>query len=88
LMWIPNKDARQAAIDVVIAQSTPDGKYFKIKETTVNLTADAERYQAMVEDGLTLSTEFAQRADAYRLHVVISDVASQAAGSLIIPLKK
>ena len=79
---------REAAIDVVIAQSTPDGKYFKIKETTVNLTADAERYRTMVEDGLTLSTAFVQRPDAYRLHVVMSDVASQAVGSLIIPLKK
>lgn len=88
LIWMPNKDVREAALDVLIALSTPDGKYFKIKETEVDLTADADRYKAMVEDGLTLSSEFTPRADAYRLHVVISDVASQAVGSLIIPLKK
>jgi hypothetical protein len=88
LTWTANKDVRDAAMDVVIAQSTPDGKYFKIKETTVSLTADAQRYKAMVEDGLTLSSEFTPRAEAYRLHVVVSDVASQAIGSLIIPLKK
>ena len=86
LTWEQNKDVREAAIDVVIAQSVPDGKYFTIKETTVNLTADAERYQQMVEDGLTMSSNFTRRADAYRLHVVVSDVASQAVGSLIIPI--
>lgn len=88
LTWDDGKDVREAAMDVVISQSTPDGKYFLIKETTVNLTADPERYKAMVEDGLTLSSEFTQRSDAYRLHVVVSDVASQSVGSLIIPIRQ
>lgn len=87
LSWVPKKDVREAAIDVVIAQSRPDGKYFTIKETTVNLTADPERYQQMIEDGLTLSSNFTAVPDAYRLHVVVSDVASQAVGSLIIPIR-
>ena len=87
LSWVPKKDVSEAAIDVVIAQSLPDGKYFKIKETTVNLTADPERYKQMVEDGLTLSSNFTTIPDAYRLHVVVSDVASQAVGSLILPIK-
>lgn len=86
LSWEQKKDVREAAIDVVIAQSTPDGKYFTIKETTVNLTADPERYQQMIEDGLTLSSNFTVMKNAYRLHVVVSDVASQSVGSLIIPL--
>jgi VWFA-related protein len=87
LTWEQKKDIREAAIDVVIAQSVPDGKYFTIKETTVNLTADPERYKQMMEDGLTLSSNFTAVPNAYRLHVVVSDVASQAVGSLIIPLK-
>ena len=58
LTWEQKKDVREAAIDVVIAQSVPDGRYFTIKETTVNLTADPERYQQMIEDGLTLSSNF------------------------------
>ncbi len=87
LTWEQKKDVREAAIDVVIAQSVPGGKYFTIKETTVNLTADADRYQQMVEDGLTLSSNFTAAPNAYRLHVVVSDVASQSVGSLIIPLK-
>jgi VWFA-related protein len=87
LSWQANKDVREAAIDVVIAQSLPDGKYFVFKETTVNLTADAERYQQMIEDGLTLSNNFTALPAAYRLHVVVSDVASQSVGSLIIPIK-
>ncbi len=80
LSWEQKKDVREAAIDVVIAQSQPDGKYFTIKETTVNLTADPERYKQMVEDGLTLSSNFTAVPDAYRLHVVVSDVGSQAVG--------
>ena len=58
MSWEQKKDVREAAIDVVIAQSVPDGKHFTIKETTVNLTADPERYQQMVEDGLTISSNF------------------------------
>jgi VWFA-related protein len=87
LSWESKKDVREATIDVVIAQSVPDGKYFTIKETTVNLTADPERYKQMIEDGLTLSSNFTAVPDAYRLHVVVSDVASQSVGSLIIPIK-
>ena len=87
LSWEQKKDVRESAIDVVIAQSAPDGKFFPIKETTVNLTADPDRYKQMVEDGLTLSSNFTAIRDAYRLHVVVSDVASQAVGSLIIPIK-
>ena len=88
LTWEQKKDVREAAIDVVIAQSTPDGKYITIKETTVNMTADPERYKQMVEDGLTMSSNFTALPNAYRLHVVVSDVASQSVGSLIIPIRK
>jgi len=88
LSWEQKKDAREAAIDVVIAQSVPDGRYFKVKETTVNLTADPERYKQMLEDGLTLSSNFTVAPGAYRLHVVVSDVASQSVGSLIIPIRQ
>lgn len=87
LTWQQNQDVREAVIDVVIAQSAPDGKYYTIKETTVNLAADADRYRQMVEDGLTLSSNFTAVPNAYRLHVIVSDVASQAVGSLIIPIK-
>lgn len=88
LTWVQKKDVREAAIDVVISQSTPDGKHFTIKETTVNLTADPDRYRQMVEDGLTLSSNFTAASNVYRLHVVVSDVTSQAVGSLIIPITK
>jgi VWFA-related protein len=87
LSWEQTKDGRQAAIDVVIAQSVPEGRYFTIKETTVNLAADPERYKQMIEDGVTLSSNFTAVPGAYRLHVVVSDVASQSVGSLIIPIK-
>lgn len=88
LTWVQKQDVREATIDVVIAQSQPDGKYFTIKETTVNLAADADRYRQMVEDGLSISSNFTVAPAAYRLHVVVSDVASQAVGSLLIPLQR
>jgi len=88
LSWEQKKDTKESAIDIVIAQSEPDGKYFKLKETTVNLSADAERYKIMQAEGFTLSSAVKLRPAAYRLHVVVSDVATQAAGSLIIPLQR
>jgi hypothetical protein len=88
LGWQQKKEIREGAIDIVIAQSDPDGGYFKIKETTVNLTADPDRYQPMIEEGFTLSSAVKLRPTARRLHVIVSDVASQAVGSLIIPLQQ
>jgi VWFA-related protein len=86
--WTENKGVREGAIDVLIMQSVPGGTYYKIKEMTVDLAADAERYQQMLTEGLTLSSTFAPRPDAYRLHVVIADAVSHSAGSLIIPIEK
>jgi len=37
----------------------------------VNLTADPERYEQMLEDGLTISSNFTAVPDAYRLHVIV-----------------
>jgi VWFA-related protein len=87
LTWEMRNGVREGAIDIVIAQSTPDGKYFKIKETTANLTADADRYRSMLEDGFTVSSMYTLHPDAYRLHVIVSDVASQSIGSLVIPIR-
>jgi hypothetical protein len=87
LTWTMNRDVREGAIDIVIAQRDAEGAYYKIKETTVNLTADADRYQQMSSEGFTMSTSIKMRPKAHRLHVVVSDVASQSVGSLIIPLK-
>ena len=88
LSWEEKKDVREGAIDIVIAQSEPDGKYYKTKESTVSLNADPERYKQMQAEGFTLSSTVKLRPAAYRLHVIVSDVASQAVGSLIIPLPK
>lgn len=86
IIWQMNKEIRAGALDVVIAQSTPEGKYYKVKETTVNLTANPDQYKQMLADGFTLSSTMKVEPTAYRLHVVVSDVTSRAVGSLIIPL--
>ena len=85
LTWVQKDAMREGAIDVLIAQSAPDGQTYKIKETMVSLSADAERYTQMAKEGFTLTIKVALRSDAYRLHVVVGDVATLATGSLIIP---
>ena len=88
LTWNRRGEAREGAIDILIAQSLPDRQAFTIKETTVNLNADPERYAQLMKEGFTLTNRVALRSDAYRLHVVVSDVPTQAAGSLIIPAER
>jgi len=87
LTWQQHNDLRESAIDIVIAQSTPEGKYFKVKETTAYLSASPEQYQQMLDGGFPFTSTITLQPDVYRLHVVVSDVASQSVGSLIIPIK-
>jgi VWFA-related protein len=87
LTWQQNKDVREGAIDIVIAQSTPEGKYFKVKETTAHLSASPEQYKQMLDGGFTFTSTITLQPHVYRLHVIVSDVASQSVGSLIIPIK-
>jgi VWFA-related protein len=86
--WQMEQGLRRGAIDIVIAQSTPDGRYFKVKETRVNLTANPEQFKQMLDEGFTMSSAVKLEPAAYRIHVVVSDVTSQAVGSLIIPLQR
>lgn len=85
LTWDQRGDTREGVIDILIAQSLPDGRVFTIKEGTINLSADAERYALMLKEGFTLTASVALHPDAYRLHVVVSDGPTAATGSLIIP---
>jgi hypothetical protein len=88
LSWRQNKDVREGAIDIVIAQRDADGTYHKVKETSVDLAADADRYTEMLTEGFTLSSSVKLRPTAHRIHVVVSDVASQSVGSLIISIRR
>jgi VWFA-related protein len=88
LNWDQNKDVREGAIDIVIAESDANASYVKVLERTVNLTADPDRYKQMVAEGFTLSSAVKLRPTARRIHVVVSDVTSQVVGSLIIPVPK
>jgi VWFA-related protein len=85
LTWERRDVMREGAMDILVAQSVPDGTIYKIKETTVNLNADPDRFAQMMNEGFTLTVKVALRSDAYRLHVVVGDVATLATGSLIIP---
>ncbi len=51
----------------------------------MNVNAGADRFAQMIKEGFTLTVKVALRADAYRLHVVVGDVTTQAIVSLMIP---
>ncbi len=88
LTWEKRGDKWLGAIDLLIAQSLPDGRFFKSMDTTIDLSPSDEAHDQMLREGFTLTKQIALRGDDYRLHVVVRDVPSRATGSLIIPEDK
>lgn len=78
----------EGAIDVLVAQSLPDGQFFKSMDTTVSLSATVEKHTQMLKEGFTLTSKVVLRDNAYRLHIVVRDVPTRTTGSLIIPAEK
>lgn len=88
LTWEQSGGKWQGAIDLLIAQSLPDGRSVKSIDTTIELTPSDEAHARMLKEGFTLTKQVVLRSDAYRLHVVVRDVPTRASGSLIIPGEK
>lgn len=84
ITWDRRGDEWAGALDVVIGQSDAEAKFFKSMDTVVNLSANAERYAQMLDEGFTLTHKVTLRADVSRLHIVVRDVPSRTTGSLII----
>jgi len=78
----------EGAIDVLIAQSRPDGQFFKSMDSPISLSATDERHDQVLKEGFTLTSKVVLRDHAYRLHVVVRDVPTRATGSLIIPAER
>lgn len=78
-------DKWEGAIDVVIAQSLPNGQTFKSFASTVELEFTDEQREKMLREGFSFDRVIALRPDGHRLHIVVRDVPSGATGSVIIP---
>lgn len=88
LTWEKRGAKWQGMIDLLIAQSLPDGRFFKTMDTTIDLSASDDEHAQMLEEGFSLTKQVVLRNDAYRLHVVVRDVPNRTTGSLIIPGEK
>jgi hypothetical protein len=83
-----NKDGRmQADVDVVFAQQSADGSILKGEKKTLALSLTPESYQEGLKNGLTLPEHLTVDAKAYKVRVVVRDVATGAEGSVSIPVK-
>ncbi|MDO8680510.1 MAG: VWA domain-containing protein [Acidobacteriota bacterium] len=86
--WEKRAAMWEGMIDVLIAQTLPDGRSFKTMDTTINLSATDEKHAQMLQEGFTLTKQIELRDNAYRLHVVVRDVPTRTTGSLIIPAEQ
>jgi len=81
-----NGDVWDTALDIFIAHAQPDGELVTGLETTLNLRLTSDQRDQLLQEGFTMSRTVGLRDGAVRLHVVVRDKASSAAGSVIVPL--
>jgi len=74
------------AVEILIAQTWPDGKLVKTFERTLQLQFPDDAHRQIQEDGFTLTRTVTPDAGAGRLHIVVRDAASGATGSINIPV--
>jgi len=81
-----NGDSWETALDILIAHAQPNGELVTALETTLNLRLTTDQRDQLLQEGFTMSRTVGLRDGAVRLHVVVRDKASTAAGSVIVPL--
>ena len=74
------------AVEILIAQTWPDGKLVKTFERTLQLQFPDDARRQIQEEGFTLTRTVTPDAGAHRLHIVMRDAATGATGSITIPL--
>jgi hypothetical protein len=79
-------DTWDAALDILIAHSTATGELIPHLETTLNLRLTNEQHDQLLGEGFTMSRTVDLRRGATRIHVVVRDRDSGAAGSVVVPL--
>lgn len=76
------------AIDVLFMQRSAEGKDLAGEGKVIILRLTRERYDAIMQDGLTLTRHLRIEAGAAQLRVVVRDATSGSVGSVSIPLTK
>jgi len=74
------------AVDIVIAQSLPNGQTFKTFAVNAALEFTDEQRERMLRDGFTFDRGVQLRPDSHRLHIIVRDSPSGATGSVIVPI--
>jgi hypothetical protein len=74
------------AIDIVIAQSLPNGQTFKTFAVNAGLDLTDEQHERMLREGLTFDRTVTLRPGSHRLHLIVRDSANGATGSVIVPI--
>jgi VWFA-related protein len=74
------------AVDIVIAQSLPNGQTFKTFAVNAELAFTDEQHERMLREGFTFDRNVQLRPDSHRLHIIVRDTPSGATGSVIVPI--
>lgn len=84
------KSARtwDGSLEILIAQSFPNGQLKKTFENTLHLQFPDEAHDQIQREGFTMTRTVTQEAGAHKLHIVMRDVATGATGSVNIPLQR
>jgi VWFA-related protein len=81
------KDGKwSGAIDYVIAQRAPDGRFLTRVVKGLALSPDQEQYRRLLTDGVTISTTVEPIPGAAQIRIVLLDRTSGKVGSVIVPL--
>jgi len=75
------------AVEILIAQTWPEGKLTKTFERTLQLQFPDDAHRQIQEEGFTLTRTVTPEAGAHRLHIVMRDAATGATGSINIPMQ-
>jgi VWFA-related protein len=76
------------ALDIVLAQRSPDGRELRTSSETLELTIDPSRYDALLKQGLSLERNVELASNASQLRIVVFDRASGHVGSVAVPVKQ
>jgi hypothetical protein len=81
-------DNWEGSLDVVVAQSSPDGSVVRSVDKTMTLRMTAERHAQIMKEGFSINATFAMRPDVARLTVVVRDGPTGSMGTLVVPGNK
>jgi VWFA-related protein len=81
-------DNWEGSLDVVVAQSSPDGSVVRSVDKTMTLRMTAERHAQIMKEGFSINATVAMLPDVARLTVVVRDGPTGSMGTLVVPGNK